>query len=340
MRPGGAPVPSSWRRLSALAWTFLLAAVALSTSCSGEPPPAGTSRQGAGGSPPADLASRYPGDVGIESNPDVLFVEGFEEESLEALARRWTDLRNESGFSFAADVPPGSPGSRSLAISWRGGQTTGGHLYKELRPGLDDTLYVRYYIKYPAQGRYRHTGVWMGGFNPPSSWPKPEAGERPVGDDRFIAAAEQNERTAGFEHYDYWMDMRRAVDGRYWGNFLLNDPRVKAVPERWTCVEQMVKLNHPVTSSNGEHAIWLDGVEISHLGPGFPRGSWKGGVFTQEATGEPFEGFRWRSDERLDLNWIWLQNYSPDDPAGFSGAVAFDHVVVATSRIGCLGRPR
>jgi hypothetical protein len=188
--------------------------------------------------------------------------------------------------SFLPDASRPNPGSRSLAISWKGGQTTGGHLYKELRPGVDDTLYVRYYIKYPAQGRYRHTGVWMGGLNPPSSWPKPEAGERPVGDDRFIAAAEQNERTAGFEHYDYWMDMRRAVDGRYWGNFLLNNPKVKAAraldaSSRW-------QLNQPVTSSNGEHAIWLDGVRYHPA----PVSKEPAGVFTQDATGQPSRASR------------------------------------------------
>ena len=340
MRRGGAPFSSSWRRLTRFAWTLSVAAIALSASCSGSVEPQPAESHVGGGSPPGDLASRYPGDVGIDSNPDVVFVEGFEEESLEALGRRWSDIRNESAFSFAANVPRGSPGSRSLAISWTGGRTSGGHLYKEVSPGIGDSLYVRYYIKYPAHGRYRHAGVWMGGFNPPASWPKPEAGEKPTGDDRFIAAAEQNEHTAGFEHYDYWMDMRRAVDGKYWGNFLLNDPRVKAAAERWTCVEHMVKLNQPVTSFNGEHAIWLDGVKVSHLGPGFPKGTWRGGVFTQEATGQPFEGFRWRRNEGLELNWIWLQNYSPDDPPGFSGAVEFDHVVVARSHIGCLGQPR
>jgi len=29
------------------------------------------------------------------------------------------------------------------------------------------------------------------------------------------------------------------------------------------------------------------------------------------------------------LNWIWLQNYSPDDPPGFTSSMKFDHVVAA-----------
>lgn len=284
------------------------------------------------------LAARYPGDVGIEGHPDVLFVERFEEATLSAVFSRWTDVRNAPMMSLSDDVPAGSPGARSLDIAWIGGGVSdGGHLFKRLAPGVGGTLYVRYYIKYPATGAYLHTGIWMGGFNPPLSWPNPQAGTKPVGNDRFIAGAEQNSHTAGFEHYDYWMDMRLSADGRFWGNFLLNDPTVQATRGRWTCVEQMVKLNDPVSSSNGEHALWLEGVKVSHLGLGFPRGTWAAGIFTQTPTGGPFEGFRWRSDASLELNWIWLQNYSPDDPAGLSSTIMYDHVVVATSYIGCLG---
>jgi hypothetical protein len=42
---------------------------------------------------------------------------------------------------------------------------------------------------------------------------------------------------------------------------------------------------------------------------------------------------RWRSDENLKVNWLWLQNYSDN----LSTSVKFDHVVAATSYIGCLG---
>ncbi len=68
------------------------------------------------------------------------------------------------------------------------------------------------------------------------------------------------------------------------------------------CVEQMVKLNNPVTASNGEHAIWLNGVKVSHLGQGFPNGSWSGGIFTQNPAAAPFEGFQWRNNASLNLN--------------------------------------
>src|SRR5439155_13740124 len=219
---------------------------------------------------------------------------------------RWTDILNGTAMSFATDVPAGSPLTRSLNIPWvGGGVNNGGHLYKKLSPGVDDTLYIRYYIKYPASGAFSHNGIWAGGYNPPLDWPNPQAGTKPAGNDRFSAAAEQNSSTTRFDHYDYWMDMHQSLDNNYWGNVLLNKPSVVGKTAQWMCVEQMIKLNNPVTASNGEQAIWLDGVKISHLGQGFPNGFWSGGNFTQDPTGSPFVGFRLRSDTALNLNYIW-----------------------------------
>ena len=142
--------------------------------------------------PPAGgIAARYPGDVGIENDPNMIFVEKFEETTLTGVFSGWTDILNGPAMSFSTDVPTGSPaGSHSLNIPWVGGGVNdGGHLYKVFSPGIDDTLYVRYYIKYPTTVTSHHSGIWMGGFNPPSAWPDPQAGTKPVGNDRFMAGA-------------------------------------------------------------------------------------------------------------------------------------------------------
>jgi hypothetical protein len=267
----------------------------------------------------------------------VVFVEKFEESTLSALFGRWTDILNGGAMSFSADVPPGSPDTHSLNIPWvGGGVNNGGHLFRQLSPGVDDTLYVRYYVKFPPSGQFSHNGAWVGGHNPPVAFPDPQAGIKPVGNDRFSASAEQNSVNSRFDHYDYWMNMHQSLDTKFWGNVLLNSPSVIGRTAQWMCVEHMVKLNNPVTAFNGEHAIWLDGVKVSHVGLGFPNGTWSGGNFTQDPAGTPFEGLRWRSDAALNLNWIWLQNYAPYDPAGFNANMYFDHLVVAKSYIGCL----
>jgi hypothetical protein len=293
------------------------------------PPPAPQTGSG--------IASRYPGDAGIAGDPAVIFAENFEEATMTEIFNRWGDVKNGSLMTRTSDVPAGSPGTRSLTIPWQGGGVnSGGHLYKVLNPAVTDVLYVRYYIKYPSVGKFHHSGIWVGGNNPTSAWPDPGAGARPTGSDKFIAAAEQNTVTYRFDHYDYYYNMHADGGGTYWGNFLLNNPAIQAPANQWVCVEHMVKLNNPVSANNGEHAIWLNGTKVSHVGQGFPTGSWSGGIFTQGAGSTPFEGIRWRTSTALNLNWIWLQNYSPDDPAGVSSKIMFDHVVAATQYIGCL----
>jgi hypothetical protein len=338
-----APYSTTWNTTTATNGTHTLTAIARDAAGNRQmasitvavsnstttPPPSG----GGGG-----IAARYPGDVGIEKDPAVIFVENFEEATMNEIFNRWGDVRNGSAMQRPSDVPPGSPGSRSLSIPWvGGGVNNGGHLYKVLNPAVNDVLYVRYYIKYPSGGNFHHSGIWVGGNNPTSAWPDPGAGSRPTGSDKFIAAAEQNNVTKVFDHYNYYYNMRPDNGGTYWGNFLLNNLAIQAPRNGWACVEHMVKLNNPVSASNGEHAIWLNGTKVSHLGQGFPTGSWQGGIFTQGAGSTPFEGFRWRTSTSLNINWIWLQNYSPDDRAGFSSTMLFDHVVVARQYIGCLG---
>jgi Bacterial Ig domain len=285
----------------------------------------------------AGIAARYPRDVGIETDPAVVFVERFDETTLSNLFARWNDVLNGTAMSFSSDVPTGSPVATSLAIPWiGGGASTGGHLYRQITPALTDTLYLRYYIKYPTLTNYTHSGVWIGGYNPPLAWPNPQAGIKPTGSDRFSASAETFAQTGQFDHYDYWMGMHQSADSNYWGNLLLNNTSVRVAGGQWACVEHMIKLNNPVTASNGEHAIWINGVQISRLGAGFPNGTWSGGIFTQSPSGTPFTGFQWRNDANLNLNYIWLQNYSPDTSAGARQDMKFAHLVAAKSYIGCL----
>jgi hypothetical protein len=297
----------------------VMTSTAITVAVSNAPPP-----------PPPGIAALYPGDVGIENDPKVVFVERFDESSLANLLGRWTDVLNGGAMSIGSDAPAGSPVGKSLTIPWSSG-STGGHLYRQLPQAVDDTLYVRYYVKHPAVKNYQHSGVWMGGYNPPLAWPNPQAGTKPAGNDRFSGAAEPNSLDR-FDHYDYWMGMHLSNDGNYWGNYLLNDPGIQATGDQWMCVEQMIKLNTPVTASNGEHAIWVNGVKVSHIGQGFPNGSWAGGIFTQDPGGTPFEGLQWRNSTSLNLNWIWLQVYSTSG----AGSFKYAHVVAAKSYIGCL----
>src|SRR2546428_60461 len=123
------------------------------------------------------IAARYPGDVGIETDPEVFFVERFDEGTIASLAARYEDVLNQGDLSFVADIPSRSAASSSLLMTAVGGARSGAHLYKNLAAdgrAQDDTVYLRYYVKYRSPFTPHHNGVWMGGANPPLDWPLPQ----------------------------------------------------------------------------------------------------------------------------------------------------------------------
>jgi len=294
------------------------------------------------------LAAKYPGDRGIEGDPDVVFVEGFEGASAGAVGKRWDNVKAAGIMSLVPDVPAGSAGKRALLMTHVGGQGTGGHLYRRL---LQDNgkgyeqLYARFYVKFaPDCNPIHHFGTHLGGYNPPTRWPQGNAGIRPTGRDRFMTSIEPYGKRWRWDFYTYWMRMRGNPGGpQHWGNDFVNDPNLRVRRGKWICVEMMVKMNTPVTASNGEQAFWIDGKpwkrdgQVStHLGPGFPKGKWVHDSFHADPRGRPFEGFRWRTTRDLAINYLWLSLYITKAPRGHVSRVWFDHVVVAKRYIGPL----
>jgi hypothetical protein len=286
----------------------------------------------------AQLAVQYPNDIGIENDPDVLYVEKFDD-GLPAIFSRYDEKVNTAGMSLDSDVPPGSMEPYSIRMTNVGGENNGGHLYKRFVPGFDSTVYLRYYVKYPSisKGYIHHEGVWIGGYNPSTPWPNPRAGTCGLGDAR-ISIAYEPVGTQTMNTYMYWGDMRHDPNGNCWGNvMILGDSVASPVPyDNWLCVEIMVKLNDPVTSYNGELRIWHDGKEVGYWGPGFPNGFWTWDKFITRDTASPYEGFRWRTDPDLNLNYIWIEYYDDTSPDGVSHYIKYDHIVIAKKRIGPL----
>ena len=279
------------------------------------------------------IAAKYLRDVGIQNDPDVLLTE-MVEDSIAAIASRWNQAQNSAGMSLTSDIPAESGGARSLLMTSVGGMNTGGHLYKNLAPGYGQ-VYLRYYIKYSSSGTYHHTGGWLGGYNPPTDWPQGGAGVKPTGTDLFSIGPEPSDPALRFDLYTYWMEMRVSPDGvNYWGNTFIQDPSLVVKNDQWMCVEVMVKMNNPLSERNGELALWIDGKQIIDLREGSPLGIWNYNMFTPDPSGTPFEGFRWRATDPLNLNWIKLQHYTTADPSGFVGKVWWDHVVLAKKYIG------
>lgn len=292
------------------------------------------------GSTVARLASKHVGDEGIEKDSAVVFSEDFEADGLAGVWSRWESVQSKEIMSLSADVPAASRGRRSLLMTHVGGRGTGGHLYRRLSPGYEK-LHVRFYVKFDADCYPIHHFVHLGGYNPPTAWPQGGAGTRPKGDERFSTGIEPYGSQWRWDFYSYWMGMRSSPDGGSWGHDFINDPALAVERGRWICVELMMKMNQPATAGNGEQALWIDGrpwvkdgQTLSHLGPGFPRGRWVWDSFLPDPTGEPFEGFRWRNADELNLNYLWLLLYITKAPDGYVSKVWFDDIVVARDYIG------
>jgi hypothetical protein len=237
-----------------------------------------------------------------------------------------------------------------------GDGTTGARLYRRLLPKGGDgypQVYARMYVKIAADSApIHHFGTNLGGNQPPTPWPSVDAGKRTRGDASFWTGVEPYGEAWRWDFYTYWMEMRsyEHEDGSgnvAYGNSFLREGAAKswapAGPEvrrgEWVCVELMLKVNDPVDARNGEQAFWIDGQPVrkdgqvvSHLGPGFPRGSWLRDKWSPDPQGTPFEGFHWRNVRNLLVNYLWLYAYTENDRADIS--VQFDDVVVATSYIG------
>jgi hypothetical protein len=308
------------------------------------------------------IAAQHPGDIGIEQDRRVVFVESFEEDSLETVWKRWETVSDREGMRFSEDVPSGSAGKRSLIMERQEGP--GPQLYRRLKNKVGgwgyDRIFARYYVKFdPECGEIHHFGTCLGGNNPPTPWPSVKAGHPTDGAKSFWSGIEPFGSRWVWDYYTYWCEMRGSPPrGQTWGNSFIRDPMFRVEKGRWICIEQMIQLNEP-GDTNGEQALWIDGRLVSRLGKGFPKGLWtydkftpgKGGQgirwniekdgperFEVPEGGAPFEGFRWRTVPELKVNYVWLYIYTAK-PAGHRIKVWFDNVVVAREYIGPIRKP-
>jgi hypothetical protein len=264
------------------------------------------------------LASQYPGDEGIERDPRVLFVDDFETGTVKEIGQRWGNIEKQEQIASSDDIHAGSPGIKSLHIR------NNGHLFTHTR-GVD-TMFARFYVKFHEQTGYVHHFVHLVADRTPEPWPKGGAGETPPGDAKFSTGIEPTGRWGKvpppgvWNFYSYWHEMKTK-----WGS-VYDGKQVPIEPGRWYCVEVMLQANSAPDKADGVQAFWVDGDLYG----------W-------------FDGFRWRTTDKLKINSFWLLFYNTDQPARHNNdphpesrkmEVWFDDVVVATEYIGPVqGRP-
>ena len=299
------------------------------------------------------LAALYPGDVGLAGDPSVVWTEDFEEGSLAIYQARYDQVQNPGGHTLVPDVPAASRGAASVRLTAGGAAGSATDFYKSLSPGFDE-LYIRYYAKYEAGVTWHHTGVWVGGYDPPMSYPSPMAGLRPNGDDRFSISLEPigAGTNVRLDFYNYWMTMHSWMETpmgstAYYGNALVHDPSLRAPDDTWFCVELHIKINpDPASAAGAELGLWINDTSVQQFSDTTPLGYWVRDKFCPDAatgtectmyrptspTLEPLD-LRFRSVGSLKLNSFWPQNYITE---GGAGNVWYDDMVVATRRVGCI----
>ena len=276
------------------------------------------------------LASKYPGDVGIEKDPKVVFTDTFENGKTNG-DNSWGDIvytdqpENVHGGKRAMELKIVRPSDK---------KSTGLGIHKHFKNGFD-VLYLRYYAKFGKDTELFHGGTHNGGMINARAPGVPDAkpGIPADGKNEFSVCLDTwrpDEKVASpgnLAVYVYHPEQRHQWGEHFFpsGHLLpYTDkpasaffgkefkPRPDLIPERdkWICYELMVKANTP-GQRDGRIAFWVDG----RLSADFPN-------------------LRLRDVETLKANVIGLGLYTQSDKITKTCFMWYDDVVAATSYIG------
>ena len=226
------------------------------------------------------IASRYPGDIGIERDIAVLFSDDFESYgSASELARRWDMVSHKANLAITTSPGETYAGSKAIAMSVpKRKSEVSNNLIRRLRPGRD-VLFVRYYSKFDTG--FDVLGSSHNGTSISSNYCCP--GVRSDGYNKFLVSLEVGRDDARIPSpgkiniYIYHPDQRDIwgdhfyptgrvvpfdlIPGTFGSEFV---GRPDIIPElgRWYSYEAMLKVNTP-GRSDGRVAVWLDGQLIA-----------------------------------------------------------------------------
>jgi hypothetical protein len=240
----------------------------------------------------------------------MLFAEDFESGTLAA----WEDGVDPGRQGVVTDSSAAQSGSHYLDVTYPAGGD-GGWLTRFITPGTD-SLYVSYYVRFPA--------TWQGGTKLIALYGSPSdnrwgafgrAGTCPNGTDFFAAMLiTESEGSPGpTRFYTYYPAMAREPDGvtcwgRYGDGSDIYLPPLTLTRGVWHHIEFWLKLNTP-GRNDGDQMFWLDGVQ---------RGRWS--------------GLQLRTSPLLRLNAVQLTFNRGIKGGPTLQHLSVDHLVVTTGR--------
>lgn len=292
------------------------------------------------------IASKYPNDIGITGESEVILVDDFESwknNGTQPPKHTWSVRMNMTSLTHTI---PGKvvtdewmgPGDNVLEIAcWTkgsGSQVGGLSLklgnYNHANEGLGDgyeELYVRYYLKFDQDYRaVRNHGSNLGGRDvsmKDAAWVG-MAGIRDVSTRGYFYSGvqprgKQGDREFEMGFYSYHLDKKGP-----WGENYLVQERIPIQVGTWHCIERHMKLNSVDTKKNDGN---YDGLEEL----------WVDGELTIRK-----EDVRFRRVPHLRITFFSLETYYHGLPKEYHAnnpiRVYFDNVVIAHEYIGPMNR--
>ncbi len=233
------------------------------------------------------LAAKYPGDLGIEKDPAVVFADGFEGCSLPAdLRAKWDWLIHDANMRIAQEPDNVHGGGRALEMTVPQQSIPLAVAVDKQLKDERDVLFLRWYSKFDKGFLVRRSSVHNGGSISSRYFPGGQAtpGIRADGRNKFLANYEDENSTGespgALNIYCYHPEQGGGFGDHFYPSGLVIPgsevrsgaatfgpsfiARPDVIPElgRWYCYEFMVKANTPGLR-DGRIACWLDGKLVA-----------------------------------------------------------------------------
>jgi len=278
------------------------------------------------------IAAKYPGDVGIESDPEVIFADGFETYSQAAdLNQRWDAVYQMNQIRIATEPQNIRFGNKALEFTVPQQNNELSNATDKILTQERDVLFLRYYSRfqppYDVVGS-SHNGSMISAHYFINGMATP--GIPADGKNKFLANLENwrgDAATPSPGHlniYIYHPEQRSQWGDHFFptgtvlpysatpfdfGPEFVKRPDVLPKLDQWYCYEYMLKANTP-GQRDGRITFWVDGV----LTADFPN-------------------LRLRDIDTLKIDRFGLSFHIGSNPNGETKKW-YDNVVAATSCIG------
>jgi len=285
------------------------------------------------------IAANYPGDLGIEQDPTVVFADDSEAAETGRLPDGYhrtgkTKWDNSWGGCLITEQAEGAHSGKKgiqMTVAKTGPRTGGGVAVEKFFDNGFDTFFLRYYAKFEKNTELYHGGAHNGGriAGIAPGVPPTSPGVRADGSNQFIVRLDswrpqQDIPSPGhLVAYVYHMDQGsrwgdqffpsgRVIppDRDLFGDQFVSRPDFTPERDRWYCYEFMVQANTP-GRRDGRIAFWVDGKVIGD-----------------------FPNLRFRNVPTLKAGRIQLALYTENRRVQSDVTMWYDDVVAATSYIG------